>query len=197
MFWVQVWSNWSGPQTHCGASDDTQLLIFLSLPHECCIYWVCATVFDLCGSASDSQGIVPVRSVFCVTPRLLKYLFLLSSCLFVLCSFLLECSLSPIFQFIYWKFRFFLVLCYLCCLRLLSGHVPQSGIARSYGRFTLSFLRILHTDFYRTCSNSQSQRKWMWALPSPYRCQLFSGFQTFWVVKEEIPKGFNFNFPSF
>lgn len=179
MFWVQVWSNWSGPQTHYRASHHTELLIFLSPPHKRCI-----------------AGSVPPCPV-CVVQRVTaKVLCLLEMCSLwhwgswnmfffsiVVCLYLSVPSrmfLEPYFPIHKLEISFFF-LSYSCCLRLLSGHMACSGLARSYGRFPFSFLKILHTDFYRTGSSSQSQQKRIWALPSPYCCQLFSGLQTFWV----------------
>lgn len=36
------------------------------------------------------------------------------------------------------------------------GHMPRNGIARTYGRFISSFVRILHSDFESGCTSLQS-----------------------------------------
>ena len=39
-----------------------------------------------------------------------------------------------------------------------SGYVPSSGVAGSYGRFTPSFLRNLHTVLHNGCISVHSQQ---------------------------------------
>lgn len=66
-----------------------------------------------------------------------------------------------------------------------SGHVPRSGVSGSYGRVSLSFLRILHSDYQRiwaTCN--PSSRKQGFRLPHilfSICCPLFYWFSWPWL----------------
>ena len=59
-----------------------------------------------------------------------------------------------------------------------SGYMPRSGIARSYGGFSLSFLRNLHTVFRSGCiiSHSHQQCKSIPFSPFPLQFLLLVDF---------------------
>ena len=83
-------------------------------------------------------------------------------------------------------------------IMILSGYIRSSGIAGSYGRFILSFLRNFHIVFHSAYINSHSHQQYQSSLfftPSPefIACKFFDAGHFDWC--EVIPDcGFDVQF---